>query len=143
MTLRPHAAFARRAGSLARLGASVSSANATKSRYRRSTPMSSATGASPADASAAAKAPAPAVAMTTPLGPRIHALAIYLRGFQVLSYQRLRGLFGDAFGLAVSEVISSLGSRAQARFAPVAQGLFAKMHRDRHATAWAEVASPD
>jgi hypothetical protein len=43
------------------------------------------------------------VATTTPFGPRIHALAIYLKGFQVLSYERLRGLFGDGFGLDVSE----------------------------------------
>ena len=50
-----------------------------------------------------AKAPAPAVATTTPFGPRIHALAIYLKGFQALSYERLRGLFHDAFGLSVSE----------------------------------------
>ena len=50
-----------------------------------------------------AQAPAPAVA-TTPFGPRIHALAIYLKGFQALSYERLRGLFRDAFGLAVSWV---------------------------------------
>ena len=50
-----------------------------------------------------AKALAPAVATTTPFGPRIHALAIYLKGFQALSYERLRGLFRDAFGLSVSE----------------------------------------
>ena len=51
----------------------------------------------------AAKAPAPAVATTTPFGPRIHALAIYLKSFQALSYERLRGMFRDAFGLSVSE----------------------------------------
>ena len=50
-----------------------------------------------------ARAPAPAVATSTPFGPRIHALAIYLKGFQALSYERLRGLFRDAFGLGVSE----------------------------------------
>src|ERR1700721_2056884 len=50
-----------------------------------------------------AKAPAPIVATTTPFGPRIHALAIYLKGFQALSYERLRGLFRDAFGLDVIE----------------------------------------
>ena len=33
------------------------------------------------------KAPAPAVATTTPFGPRIHALAIYLKSFQALSYE--------------------------------------------------------
>ena len=45
------------------------------------------------------ESPAPIVATTTPFGPRIHALAIYLKGFQALSYERLRGLFRDAFGL--------------------------------------------
>jgi len=49
------------------------------------------------------KAPPPAVATTTPFGPRIHALAIYLKGFQALSYERLRFLFRDAFGLVISE----------------------------------------
>ena len=49
------------------------------------------------------KAPAPAVATTTPFGPRIHALAIYCKSFQALSYERLRFLFRDAFGLIVSE----------------------------------------
>ena len=50
-----------------------------------------------------AKAPAPAIATATPFGPRIHALAIYLKSIQALSYERLRGLFRDAFGLKVSE----------------------------------------
>jgi transposase len=50
-----------------------------------------------------AKALVPAVATTTPFGPRIHALAIYYKGFQALSYERLRGMFRDAFGLSVSE----------------------------------------
>ena len=40
----------------------------------------------------AAKASAPAVATKTPFGPRIHALAIYLKGFQALSYERLRAI---------------------------------------------------
>jgi len=52
---------------------------------------------------AGVKAPAPAVATTTPFGPRIHSLAIYLKGFQALSYERLRFLFREAFGLTVSE----------------------------------------
>ncbi len=34
---------------------------------------------------------------------RTHALAIYLKSFQALSYERLRFLFRDAFGLLVSE----------------------------------------
>ncbi len=65
----------------------------------------------------AAKALAPAVATTTPLGPRIHALAIYLKGFQALSYERLRGLFRDAFGLSVSEgALMNMFIRSHPRF---------------------------
>jgi transposase len=56
-----------------------------------------------AQCGAGIKAPTPAVATTTPFGPRIHALAIYLKGFQALSYERLRLLFRDAFGLVISE----------------------------------------
>ncbi len=52
---------------------------------------------------AGVKAPAPVVATQTPFGPRIHALAIYLKGFHALSHERLRFLFRDAFGLIVSE----------------------------------------
>jgi len=64
-----------------------------------------------------AKAPAPAVATTTPFGPRIHALAIYLKGFQALSYERLRGLFRDAFGLSVSEgALMNMFIRSHSRF---------------------------
>jgi transposase len=55
--------------------------------------------------SAAKPTPAklPAVAKSTPFGPRIHALAIYLKGMQLFSYERLRGAFLELFGLAISE----------------------------------------
>jgi transposase len=63
------------------------------------------------------KAPAPAVATATPFGPRIHALAIYLKGFQALSYERLRLLFRDAFGLIVSEgALMNMFIRSHPRF---------------------------
>jgi transposase len=63
------------------------------------------------------KAPAPAVATATPFGPRIHALAIYCKGFQALSYERLRLLFRDAFGLIVSEgALMNMFIRSHARF---------------------------
>jgi transposase len=65
----------------------------------------------------AAKGPVPAVATTTPFGRRIHALAIYLKSFQALSYERLRGLFRDAFGLSVSEgALMNMFVRTHARF---------------------------
>ena len=64
-----------------------------------------------------AKGPVPAVATTTPFGPRIHALAIYYKGFQALSYERLRGMFRDAFGLAVSEgALMNMFVRSHPRF---------------------------
>src|SRR5450432_366195 len=64
-----------------------------------------------------AKAAAPAVATATPFGPRVHALAIYLKGFQALSYERLRGMFRDAFGLSVSEgALMNMFIRSHAKF---------------------------
>ena len=51
----------------------------------------------------ATKAAAPPVAQETPFGPRIHALAIYLKSLQALSYERLQRLFDDLFGLTVSQ----------------------------------------
>jgi transposase len=64
-----------------------------------------------------AEAPAPAVAGKTPFGPRIHALAIYYKTFQALSYERLRFMFRDAFGLAVSEgALMNMFARARPRF---------------------------
>ena len=63
------------------------------------------------------RAPAPAAAMTTPFGPRIHALAIYCKSFQALSYERLRFMFRDAFGLSVSEgALMNMFIRANDRF---------------------------
>jgi transposase len=64
-----------------------------------------------------AKAPAPAIATATPFGPRIHALAIYYKGFQALSYERLRLMFRDAFGLCVSEgALMNMFIRSHAKF---------------------------
>ena len=49
------------------------------------------------------KAPLPSAASGTPFGPRIHALAVYLKTFQALSYERLQGTFRDLFGLTLSQ----------------------------------------
>ena len=89
-----------------------------RSRSCRSTLMLSTATACCQHCGVEAKAPASAVATATPFGPRIHALAIYLKGFQALSYERLRGLFGDAFGLSVSEgaLMNDMFIRSHARF---------------------------
>src|SRR5208282_3634961 len=43
--------------------------------------------------------------------------AIYLKGFQALSYERLRGMFRDAFGLDVSEgALTNMFVRSHAGF---------------------------
>ena len=65
----------------------------------------------------ATKADAPAVAQETPFGPRIHALAIYLKSLQALSYERLQRLFDDLFGLTVSQgALMNMFARAAPAF---------------------------
>lgn len=49
------------------------------------------------------KAPLPDVAHGSPFGPRLHALVVYLKTFQLVSFARLEQMFGDVFGLAVSQ----------------------------------------
>lgn len=48
-------------------------------------------------------APVPDAAKGTPFGPRLHAVATYLKTFQALSYERLQGAFADLFGLTISQ----------------------------------------
>ena len=60
----------------------------------------------------------PAVAQATPFGPRIRALAVYLKTTQLFSYQRLSAAFADLFGLAISEgALMNIFARAKAAFA--------------------------
>ena len=48
-------------------------------------------------------APVPDAAKGTPFGPRVHAMATYLKTFQALSYERLQNAFADLFGLTLSQ----------------------------------------
>ena len=53
----------------------------------------------------------------TPFGPRLHAVATYLKTFQALSYERLQATFSDLFGLSISQGgLMNLLRRAQGRF---------------------------
>ncbi len=62
-------------------------------------------------------APPPEAAMGTPFGPRLHAVATYLKTFQALSYERLQGALCDLFGLRLSQGgLMNLLRRAQGRF---------------------------
>ena len=61
-------------------------------------------------------APPPA-ATGTPFGPRLHALATYLKTFQALSYERLQATLADLFGLPISQGgLMNLLRRAQGCF---------------------------
>src|SRR5215210_4851040 len=62
-------------------------------------------------------APVPEAACGTPFGPRLHAVATYLKTFQALSYERLQGALSDLFGLQLSQGgLMNLLRRAQRRF---------------------------
>src|SRR5436309_3100024 len=62
-------------------------------------------------------APVPEAARGTPFGPRLHAVATYLKTFQALSYERLQGAFAELFGLTISQGgLMNMLRRAQACF---------------------------
>ena len=64
-----------------------------------------------------AVAPVPQVARQTPFGPRLHAVATYLKTYQALSYERLQSALADLFGLTLSQGgLMNLLRRAQGRF---------------------------
>jgi len=59
----------------------------------------------------------PSAAKGTPFGPRLHAVATYLKTFQALSYERLQAALADVFGLSISQGgLMNLLRRAQGRF---------------------------
>jgi transposase len=63
-------------------------------------------------------APMPEAARGTPFGPRLHAVATYLKTFQALSYKRLQAALSDLFGLTLSQGgLMNLLRRAQGCFA--------------------------
>jgi transposase len=62
-------------------------------------------------------AAAPPAIRGTPFGPRLHAVATYLKSFQALSYERLQGALADLFGLSISQGgLMNILRRAQGRF---------------------------
>ena len=59
----------------------------------------------------------PAEVTGTPFGPRLHAVATYLKTFQALSYERLEAAFADLFGLRISQGgLMNMLRRTQGRF---------------------------
>ena len=49
------------------------------------------------------KAPLPDASHGSPFGPRLHALALYLKTFQAISFVRLEGMLSDLFGVKISQ----------------------------------------
>src|SRR3954465_6043303 len=75
-------------------------------------------------------APVPEAARGTPFGPRLHAVATYLKTFQALSYERLQAALSDLFGLSLSQGgLMNLLRRAQERFRPGREAAIAKLRR--------------
>src|ERR671933_2286213 len=63
------------------------------------------------------RAVAPVPVSGTPFGPRLHAVATYLKTFQSLSYERLQATLADLFGLRISQGgLMNLLRRAQTCF---------------------------
>ena len=66
----------------------------------------------------------------TPFGPRVHAVATYLKTFQALSYERLQGAFADLFGLTISQGgLMNMLRRSQTAFAPERDVAIASLRR--------------
>ena len=65
------------------------------------------------------KANAPSAATRSPFGPGIASLAVYLKTFQLFSYERLQALFADVFGLKISQGgIQNILARSAEAFTP-------------------------
>ena len=63
-------------------------------------------------------APVPEAARGTPFGPRLHAVATYLKTFQALSYERLQAALSDLFGLTSQPGRADEPAAARARALP-------------------------
>ena len=72
----------------------------------------------------------PNAANGTPFGPRIHAVATYLKTFQALSYERLQRAFADLFGLTISQGgLMNMLRRSQTAFVPERDTAIAALRR--------------
>ncbi len=76
------------------------------------------------------RAVAPVPVSGTPFGPRLHAVATYLKTFQALSYERLQATLADLFGLRLSQGgLMNLLRRAQGRFQAGREAAVAALRR--------------
>ena len=68
----------------------------------------------------------------SPYGVSIAAMALYLRYSHAIGYERLSGLFGHLFGLAISEgALANLFQRVKPRFDDQVADILARLRRSR------------
>lgn len=76
------------------------------------------------------KAPLPAAAHGSPFGPRLHALALYLKTFQAISFVRLEGMLSDLFGIKISQgALANMLKRSHTPFATKKAAIIKDLHR--------------
>jgi transposase len=77
-----------------------------------------------------AKGPLPPVVKGSLFGPRLHGLVVYLKTMGLFSYERMRRLLHEVFGLAISEGgIMNILKRGAKAFAPAKQAALAKLRQ--------------
>ncbi len=80
--------------------------------------------------SAKVRAPLPEAATGSPFGPRLHALALYLKTFHLASYARLQQMFGDLFSLKISQgALVNMLARGHAPFAERKADIISELRR--------------
>ena len=76
------------------------------------------------------KAALPHAAHGSPFGPRLHALVLYLKTFQAISFARLEGMLGDLFGIKLSQgALNSMLKRSHRHFAAAKTDIIKDLRR--------------
>lgn len=76
------------------------------------------------------KAPLPDAAHGSPFGPRLHALALYLKTFQAVSFVRLERMVADLFGVKLSQgALNNMLKRSHVPFAAMKTDVIKDLRR--------------
>jgi len=79
---------------------------------------------------ARAKGALPPAATGSPFGPRLHALVLYLKTFQAVSFARLAGMLDEVFGLRVSQgALANMLMRSHKPFGAAKQGIIGDLRQ--------------
>jgi transposase len=76
------------------------------------------------------KAALPDVAQSSPFGPRLHGLVLYLKTFQAISFVRLESMLSDLFGVKISQgALANMLKRSHRPFAARKTGIIKDLRR--------------